>query len=134
MAKRNAKPDHNTINRFRTGRLEVAIEKIFSQIVLLLNEAGVLNIKEIYIDGTKIEANANRYTFVWGKTVKRNTDKIHAQVKSLWQYAQQIAALELHDTAPIEFTGVDAEKVIDAVAKIDAALRDKDVPDEIKIN
>ena len=125
-------PDHNTINRFRTGRLEVAIEKIFSQIVMLLHEAGVLNIKEIYVDGTKIEANANRYTFVWGKSIKRNTEKIHTQVKSLWQYAQQIAAVELHDTAPVEFTGVDAAKVIETVAKIDAALRDKEVPEEIK--
>ncbi len=32
-------------------------------------ELGLINIKEIYVDGTKIEANANKYSFVWGKSV-----------------------------------------------------------------
>lgn len=71
-------------------------------------------------------------THLCGEKYKAEHRKIHTQVRSLWQYAQQIAAIELHDTAPVEFTGVDAAKVIETVAKIDAALRDKEVPEEIK--
>ena len=66
-----SKPDHNTINRFRGERLQKTLQPIFNQVVLLLCEEGLLNIKELYTDGTKIEANANRYTFVWGKAIKR---------------------------------------------------------------
>ena len=30
-----------------------------------LEKEGLISLKELYIDGTKIEANANRYTFIW---------------------------------------------------------------------
>ena len=60
-------PDHNTINRFRSDRLKEVLLQVFTQVVLLLAQQGLLNIKELYTDGTKIEANANRYTFVWGQ-------------------------------------------------------------------
>ena len=58
-------PDHNTINRFRSERLKEVLRQVFTQVVMLLAEQGLLNIKELYTDGTKIEASANRYTFVW---------------------------------------------------------------------
>ena len=57
-------PDHNTISNFRSGKLKGKFKKIFNQVVLLLAQQGYLTIKDIYVDGTKIEANANRYTFV----------------------------------------------------------------------
>ena len=65
-----SKPDHNTINDFRGKRLKGELKKIFNQVVLLLASEGIINIKDIYVDGTKIEANANRYTFVCGKNIK----------------------------------------------------------------
>lgn len=64
-----SRPDHNTIYRFRNKRLKDEIKKIFAQVVALLAEEGIISIEEAYLDGTKIEANANRYTFVWGKTI-----------------------------------------------------------------
>ena len=70
------RPDHNTINRFRSDRLNHVIKNVFSQVVLLFVEQGIISLKEVYTDGTKIEANANRYTFVWGKTIKYNKNRI----------------------------------------------------------
>lgn len=58
------KPDHNTINRFRSDRLKGVIKKVFTQVVLLLVDSGHIDLQKVYTDGTKIEANANRYTFV----------------------------------------------------------------------
>jgi hypothetical protein len=52
-------------------------------------EEGVLSIKDIYVDGTKIEANANRYTFVWGNAIKTNKEKMKKQLEELWQYTQK---------------------------------------------
>ena len=55
-------PDHNTIARFRSERLKDQLKSIFAQIVELLVEEGLVGIKDIYTYGTKIEANANKYT------------------------------------------------------------------------
>lgn len=127
-----AKPDHNTINRFRSERLQKTLQPIFTQVVLLLCEEGLLNIKELYTDGTKIEANANRYTFVWGKSIKTNKEKIKAQLSDLWQYARGVAVAEMDDTDPSDFDKIDAEKVQQTIDKINDALKDKPVDKQIK--
>ena len=48
-------PDHNTINRFRSGKLVVALRNIFTQVVVLLAEEGLLSIKELYTDPKILE-------------------------------------------------------------------------------
>lgn len=68
-------PDHNTINRFRSDRLKGVLKEVFSQVVLLLVDSGVITLKEAYLDGTKIEANANRYTFVWGRSIIKSKER-----------------------------------------------------------
>ncbi|MDF2193795.1 transposase, partial [Paraflavitalea sp. CAU 1676] len=104
----------------------------FTQVVLLLCEEGLLSIKELYTDGTKIEANANRYTFVWGNSIKANREKMKQQLNELWQYAQSVAANELDDTDPSGFDKIDSEKVNQTIDSINAALKDKDVSKEIR--
>lgn len=81
-----SRPDHNTINRFRSERLKDEIRSIFTQVVLLLESQGHVSLKTVFTDGTKIEANANRYTFVWGKSIERNKKRIEEQLEDLWQY------------------------------------------------
>lgn len=127
-----AKPDHNTINRFRSERLQKTLQPIFTQVVMLLCEEGLLNIKELYTDGTKIEANANRYTFVWGKSISTNKEKIKAQLNDLWQYARGVAAAEMDDTDPSGFDKIAAEKVQQTIDKINEALKDKPVKKEVR--
>ena len=125
-------PDHNTINRFRSDRLKEVLRQVFTQVVFLLSEEGLLNIKELYTDGTKIEANANRYTFVWGKAIKTSKERIKKQLDELWQYAQNIAAAELPDTDPSGFDKIDADKVEKTIEQINAALKDKPVNKSVK--
>jgi transposase len=125
-------PDHNTINRFRGQRLQKTLQPIFTQVVLLLCEEGLLSIKDLYTDGTKIEANANRYTFVWGNAIKHNREKIKEQLNELWQYAKSVAASELDDTDPSGFDKIDSESVTRTVDAINAALKDKKVAKGVK--
>jgi len=127
-----SKPDHNTINRFRGQRLQKTLQPIFTQVVLLLSEEGLLSLKELYTDGTKIEANANRYTFVWGRAMKTSRERIKQQLDELWQYAQRVAAAELDDTDPSGFTKIDSEKVTQTITKINAALTGKKVDPKVK--
>ena len=127
-----SRPDHNTINRFRGQRLQKSLQPIFTQVVLLLCEEGVMSIKDLYTDGTKIEAGVSRYSCVWGKTIEKNKKKISEQLNELWNYAQSVAASEMDDTDPTTFKKIDSEKVSATVAKINEALKDKKISSEIK--
>jgi len=101
-------------------------------VVLLLSEEGLLSLKDIYTDGTKIEANANRYTFVWGKAIKSSKEKMKQQLNELWQYAQRVAASELDDTDPSGFDKIDRKKVEQTITAINEALKDKPVSSKVR--
>ena len=76
-------PDHNTIARFRTKRLVNIIDDLFNQLVIKLGELGEIEFKNIFIDGTKIEANANKYTFVWKKATNKFEVKLQDKVTKI---------------------------------------------------
>ena len=125
-------PDHNTLNRFRSDKLKNVLKKIFSQVVLLLSEEGLVSLKTVFIDGTKIEANANKYTFVWGKAIQRSKERIAQQLEDLWSYTESIAAEELQDSTELTFEKIDAEKVKKTISAIEHALKDKPVDKKVK--
>ena len=125
-------PDHNTINRFRSDRLKHVIKETFSQVVQLLTGSGHVALKEINVDGTKIEANANRYTFVWGNAIKTNKEKMASQLEELWNYAETIAAEELKDKRPTDFTPIDPEAVQQTIAQLNNALEKRTVEKKVK--
>ncbi len=61
----NSTPDFRTINDFRGKTLKGSIRTLFAEVVKLLVEMGCVSLDVQYIDGTKIEAKSNKYTFVW---------------------------------------------------------------------
>ena len=67
---------YSTINRFRTNHLLKCIDFYFDKVVNILVKKGVITLEEQYVDGTKIESKANKYTFVWKKTVQKNREKL----------------------------------------------------------
>lgn len=114
--------DHNTIARFRSNKLKTIFKDIFKQVVLLLAEQGLVSLKQVYTDGTKIESMAGRYTFVWGKAIKTRKEKMVKQLEELWHYAQGIADQEDKDPTPPDFTSIDKEKVTKTAQKINTIL------------
>lgn len=76
-------PDHSTIARFRQHHAKEAVENLFYQLTNLLFELGEIKYENVFIDGTKIEANANRYSFVWKKSVLKNEAKMHLRIQEL---------------------------------------------------
>ncbi len=75
-------PDHNTIARFRKEHLPYAVENLLNQMVKLLVQWGEISFEEsaVFIDGTKIEANANRYSFVWKTAVTKRQAKLGEKI------------------------------------------------------
>lgn len=125
-------PDHNTINRFRSERLNGVLKKVFSQVVLLLIEGGVITLKEAYLDGTKIEANANRYTFVWGRSITKSKERIKKQLDELWAYAESVAKEEMENNEPEYFEKIDQESIKTTISTINKALKDKPVNKKVR--
>jgi transposase len=127
-----SRPDHNTINRFRGVRLENTLKEIFTQVVKLLVDSGHVSLQEVYIDGTKIEANANRYTFVWGRAIKSNKEKMKEQLKALWEYAQQVTKSENEVPEPPDFEPTDPEKILEVINQINEKLVGAEVDKKVK--
>ena len=75
-------PDFITVNRFR-NRVKNEINNVFTQLVLLLCAKGLVTLDVEYVDGTKIESKANKYTFVWRKTVEKNRAGLMERIKVL---------------------------------------------------
>lgn len=74
-------PDHTTIARFRSGLLAQAAEDLYRQLTLQLARAKELSLETVFIDGTKLEANAGRYTFVWKSATEKNEAKMQEKMK-----------------------------------------------------
>ena len=80
-----------TINRFRTNHMIKCIDFYFDAVVSILVEKGVISLEKQYVDGTKIESKANKYTFVWKKTVEKNKAKLMEKASAaLAQIKEQI--------------------------------------------
>lgn len=69
-------PDHATIARFRSLHFASCAKQLLVQCSELLYELGEISGENIFIDGTKIEANANKYTFVWKRAVSKTQEKL----------------------------------------------------------
>ena len=69
-------PDHATFARFRSIHFAPCAEKILAEMSNFLYDIGEISGDAIFIDGTKIEACANKYTFVWKKAVTKNQAKL----------------------------------------------------------
>lgn len=76
-------PDHSTIARFQNEKLTDVIEDLFYQLVGQLCDVGEVRFRNLFVDGTKIEANANKYTFVWKKAVEKNNARLDAKIENV---------------------------------------------------
>lgn len=90
----NSHPDFHTINRFRGVVVKETITEIFAAVLSLLVEGGYVKLENYFVDGTKLEANASKYSFVWAKNTKRYKEQVQAKVSELLATIEQINASE----------------------------------------
>jgi transposase len=76
-------PKYSTVNNFRSLHLKDAVYGLFAQGVIMLVDTGCLTLKVQHIDGTKVESRANRYTFVWRKSVEKNRAKPELKIRCI---------------------------------------------------
>ena len=71
------------------------VDNLFTQVVEMLVEGKFVSLEVQYIDGTKIEANANKYTFVWKRATKTNQEKLDKKVKAILKEAERELDIKL---------------------------------------
>jgi transposase len=132
----NNHPNFRTINYFRGQILKGKIEEIFSAVMILLVEGGYIKLEDYFVDGTKIEAKANRYTFVWAKSTEHYQKQLAEKVAALFEEIEQINAAEdaRYGEKDLEEVGeagrIAPEKLTQQVNELNERLKSK--PDETK--
>lgn len=132
----NTPLDHMTINRFRSERMNGIIEEIFAEVLELLSRQGYVKLEEYFMDGTKIEANASKYSWVWGKSTQRYKAGLQEKCRKLFEEIDEINEEENrhYGDKDLEETGngkeIDSEAIRETVRKIDEKLKEnpKDRP------
>lgn len=76
-------PSFATFSNFIRNELTTSIEQIFIDINSYIFDQEHVDLHYTYIDGTKIEANANRYTWVWKKSCIKNRNKVFEKISLL---------------------------------------------------
>ena len=116
------RPDFRTINYYRGKRLKDGFDAVFTQVVELLHEEGFVSLKVQYVDGTKIESVANKYTFVWRGSVEKYDARLKAKTEALLSQIEQSHAVENQENpVPEELTAEEVAKRVERIKeKVDA--------------
>ncbi|WP_194192695.1 IS1182 family transposase [Clostridium chrysemydis] len=88
-------PDHSTIARFRSLHFAPFAERFLTETTNHLYKIGELSGEAIFIDGTKIEAYANKYTFVWKKAVTKNLERLLIKIANLIEECEELFGIKI---------------------------------------
>ena len=133
----NSRPDFRTINRFRGEVMRGIMEQVFASVLELLIEEGYVKLEHYFLDGTKIEANANRYSWVWAKSTRGYKRKLQENVKKLLDEIEQVNEEENEEYGDrdLEELGedgpIDAEKLEKKIQELNELL--KEDPEDKKL-
>ena len=107
------KPDFRTINNFRSGRLKESIDKVFTSMLMFLLDNKFVKLENYFVDGTKIDANANKFTYVWASNTERYKAATVQKIKDLLKEINRINEEEnkQYGNHDLEETGDGADQI-----------------------
>ena len=124
-------PKYNTINNFRSLHLKDTINDLFTQVVKLLVEMGHLTLKEQFIDGTTLESKANKYTFVWRKSVEKHRERLEMKIGNILKEIEKgIVSDNIPDDEPP--TPINSDELRERIANINKELKNKQQQNQIR--
>ncbi len=116
---REEKPCFKTFNNFINQYLKDEVKNVFKDITKLIIDKDKVDLRHVYIDGTKIEANANKYTFVWKKTALKSIYKTFAKITSLLELINKDIAFDtLKFTTNTEYDVNQVAKFLESIKAI----------------
>lgn len=87
-------PNFKTLSEFRGNRMQGMIDVVFKQVLVMLVEEGYVDLEDLYVDGSKWEANANRHKIVWAKNTARYKAAVLERIEGLLDRVRQLQAEE----------------------------------------
>ena len=106
-------PTHMTLCNFVNNSLKYNINEIFNEINQYIFKQDNVDLDHVYIDGTKYEANANKYTWVWKKACISNRNKLFDRItKALKEINLDLAFIGLYFEIKDEYTPEYIEEII----------------------
>ena len=76
-------PSYGAFGYFIREELQGSMEEIFQAVNARIFEKENVDLKHLYIDGTKLEANANKYSFVWRKGTEKSRYRLFGKITAL---------------------------------------------------
>lgn len=126
-------PDFRTINDFRGSRMKAVIDLVFGEVLAYLIEAGYVKLEHYFIDGTKIEADANKHKVVWAKRKEKNQNRVREKIGELLEQIEQTNAAEqaeyqdedLEERGKDGSGGINSQQLRERIEKINQRLREQ---------
>jgi transposase len=130
----NSRPDFRTINLFRSSRLKGHIQTLFAEVIRLMSEMGYVSLDIQFVDGTKIESVANRYTFVWRKSVEKRKDVLENKIRVVLGQIEQSINKDNTESDENQIPDkIDKQELDNKLKEINKRLQgDKNAPKELK--
>ena len=128
-----SRPDFRTINDFRGSRMKGVIDEVFSAVLEHLIAAGHVKLEHYFLDGTKIEADANKHKVVWAKKRETYHQRVQAQIKDLLKHIEKANEAEQEEYGDEDLEemggsgqgGVDSEALQKKIAELNQKLRER---------
>ncbi|WP_082673094.1 IS1182 family transposase [Paenibacillus senegalimassiliensis] len=95
-------PDFRTLNEFRGVRMKALMDELFESMIHRLMAENYITMDNYFLDGTKIEADANKYSFVWKKSTLRFEEKLQEKVQATLAHIHELTAQEANEYRPAE--------------------------------
>jgi transposase len=131
------KPDFRTINLFRGETMKAAVREVFASVLELLIEGGYVKLENYFVDGTKMEANANPHKVVWAKKTEKYKDRLRQQIMDLLDEIEKVNQVEEEAYGDEDLEelggkgGIDAETLQRKVDELNDRLKEQ--PEDKKL-
>jgi len=101
-------PDFRTLNEFRGVRMKACMDELFETMIRKLLADHYITMENYFLDGTKIEADANKYSFVWKKSTLRFEEKLKEKVQATLRHIHALTQQEAGEYAKAQPDGLPA--------------------------
>jgi len=127
------RPDFRTLNRFRGGRMKEVVDEVFAEVLEYLIDEGYVKLETYFVDGTKVEAAANRYQYVWGKNVRRYKGQVREKIGALLEEIErenereqaEYGDKDLEGLGEGKSAGLDSAELGKRIARLNERLREE---------
>jgi len=129
-----SQPDFRTINHFRSSRMKDVIDDVFASVMEYLIEQGYVKLENYFLDGTKIEANANKHKVVWGKRRAKYAGRLRQKIWELLKEIDEVNTAENAEYGDKDLEemggsgaggGMDAAKLAEKMAELNRRLAEQ---------